>query len=356
MTRMSRTKPRLLLLVLVPALSLGASATAGAAWSRVRIVQPVGPVVTGRSVNVVVETPRSVSFFRLRVDGKSVTGSMRRIGAGRYAGRVTLSGSLGITNITAEVTSPSGRRGFAARRLILARRRAGYVRLAVPRRASGRLRARLRTGRAMDTVSVRLNGRDVTAAFIGPGGLLGSVALTARDGLRFGRNVLVAEAATAAGAYDRQAAVVDVLRDRPLADAGRDVRARVRGVVRLSGRRSIGMLRGRLAYRWAVADRPWGSKAGLGRAASPTATFVPDRPGRYRLRLTVRQLTRAGRTIGRAAARRRERGGRDAVESSRHPDQHDRAELAERPRWRGDSRRGDGVLAAVERRGARHDH
>jgi hypothetical protein len=144
MTRMSRTGPRLLsrlLLALIPALSLSVAASADAAWSRVRIVQPGGPVVTGRSVNVVVETPRNVRFFRVQVDGKTVTGAMRRIGAGRYAGRVTVSGSFGIRNITAQVTSTSGRRGFAARRLILARRRAGYVRFAVPRRASGRLRA-----------------------------------------------------------------------------------------------------------------------------------------------------------------------------------------------------------------------
>ncbi len=302
MTRMSRTGLRLLIPVaLTGALSVGAPAIAGAAGSRVRIVQPVGPIVTARSVDVVVETPRSLRFFRLQVDGKTETGSMRRISAGRYAGRVSLSGSLGIRNITAQVTSTGGGRGFALRRLILARRQAGYVRLAVARRASGRLHVRLRTGPAADTVSVRLNGRDVTRVFLGSGRLVGVATLTARDGLHFGRNVLVAEAATAAGAYDRQAAVVDVARDRPLADAGRDVRALVGAVVRLSGRSSIGMLRGRLAYRWAAAGRPQGSKASLGRAASPTPTFVPDRPGRYRLRLTVQQLNRAGRTIGRAA-------------------------------------------------------
>lgn len=264
-----------------------------------RIVKPAGAFVTKRSVRVVVHAPRNPKFFRVRADRRDVTKAFRRVRPGVYVGRVRLRAGRGVRDISAKATTGDPRPGFDLKRVILARRRSGYVALRAPRRTSGRLRARIRIGRAPSAVVVRLNGHNVTRAFRRHHKLRRSAVLTAGDGLRFGRNVLVVKAVQRAGRYARRSVVVRVLRRRPLAAAGRDIRRQARVSIRLSGRRSRPASRHhRLRYRWRIVNRPRGSRARLRGARRARPRLRPDKPGYYSIRLTVREVTRGGRPRG----------------------------------------------------------
>ncbi|UUY02921.1 MFS transporter [Svornostia abyssi] len=117
------------------------------------------------------------------------------------------------------------------------------------------------------------------------------------EGLRHGRNVLRIRAVHRGGGYDIEERTITVARSRPLAAAGRDRRHPARAPITLDGRRSRAATSGaRLRHRWVLAATPRGSKARLRAAGTARPTLTPDLPGRYRIRLTVRETSRGART------------------------------------------------------------
>jgi hypothetical protein len=139
-----------------------------------------------------------------------------------------------------------------------------------------------------------INGRRVDRAFAQEGRrLVGR--LGANDGLHFGKNkitVLVhkTHAHRRQSSYDVASKTFRLRRGAPLASAGRDRTVTANGFVRLDARGSKFAVKGaaKRSFRWKIVSAPRGSKAKLRRAGSRVPGLVPDRPGRYRLRLAVR--------------------------------------------------------------------
>jgi predicted secreted protein len=85
--------------------------------------------------------------------------------------------------------------------------------------------------------------------------------------------------------------VVNTDNSAPVANAGPDQTAFVAQTVTLNGSSSSDVDGDALTFAWAFASRPAGSTAVLNNAAAVQPTFVVDRPGTYRLRLTVNDGT-----------------------------------------------------------------
>ena len=134
-----------------------------------------------------------------------------------------------------------------------------------------------------------LNGRRVQRAFDGSLRSKWRGELSATHGLRRGSNRLtVILAEPDRGTFTRITRRFRVSGRGPLAGAGRDRRTRPGVRLTLDGRASrAGRRKTRLGFRWRVASRPRGAHVRLVRARSVRPVFRADRPGRYRLRLTV---------------------------------------------------------------------
>lgn len=174
------------------------------------------------------------------------------------------------------------------------RRGAGARALTVeaPARAQGSALVRIRVARPDAVVRVRLNGRRVPVAAVPARGRTRLVRLTADEGLRHGRNRLRVQARNRPrGPLAVARRTLLLRRTAPIPGAGPDARAKLRRVVVLDGRATRAATRPpHLRFRWRLVRRPRGSKARLRRATTVRPRFTPDRPGRYRVRLTVTEL------------------------------------------------------------------
>src|SRR5205085_10428445 len=126
------------------------------------------------------------------------------------------------------------------------------------------------------------------------------------EGLRFGRNlvqILVhkTHAFKRQSKYDLESRRVYIRRNAPIASAGANRTLPQHGLARFDGRRTK-LPRGwtRPKFRWKIVSAPRGSKAKLRKASGIRPTLVPDRPGRYEVRVSVR-AQRPGATRGIAA-------------------------------------------------------
>ena len=269
----------------------------------VEIVRPDGAFVTDRELRVVVRTPTAQPrSFVVRLDGTNVTRSLRRVRPGRYEGTVRIRGGYGRKHLTAAFTGRTGPQRFDRVRFVLGRRDRGLVRVETRRTRDGAA-LRLRLSRTPDHLVARLNGRDITSEIDWRQLRRHDVALSPDEGLRHGRNVLTIRAVHRGGGYDLERRAIIVGRSRPLAAAGRERRHPAKAPIRLDGRASRAATPGgRLRHRWVLASRPRGSRAVLRGAATARPTLVPDRAGRYRLRLTVRETARGARAAQTPAA------------------------------------------------------
>lgn len=132
-----------------------------------------------------------------------------------------------------------------------------------------------------------VNGRPAHDAFqVGARGARHGT-LSARHGLRHGRNVIRLRAVRADGHHDVEVRVVRIAREAPLADAGPDVVTTNENVTVGPVRKGLPGDNAQLRSRWDIVEAPAGSDAELEdpTATRPTLTGADD--GTYLLRHTV---------------------------------------------------------------------
>jgi hypothetical protein len=172
-------------------------------------------------------------------------------------------------------------------------------RLVGPDRAP--IELRMRTRGKVVRARVWVNGRRARGALSRFADRRGVTArLGAYDGVRYGRNRLVAVIRYRGHRVSHYRRAFHVSRRRPLTGAGPDRKTVPGRAVRLDGSWSKPTRKGgRLRYRWTVVKRPAGSKAGVAHSGSRRGLLRADVPGTYRLRLTVAE-------VGAGAAARRD--------------------------------------------------
>ena len=274
------------------------------ALTAARFVSPRSGLVTGRSVVVTVLTKPRLRSLRVRVNGHVVTGSFRRVAAGRWSAVLRVGRELrpGVSVVSMVARDLQGGVEAGSLRLIVGRVDSRLLSVSVRRRA-GEWFARVGVRATPALVAVTVNGRAEAALFSPLVKGSADYPLGIDDGLRFGANVLRFTVARDSGAYRRVVVRFIVPPDRPLVGA-RDAHTLVGSTVRLRALSALsGGASGAAPLSWALVRAPAGSHAhlaaaprGLASAAAhaSSAAFTPARPGAYVFRLT------AGR--GRAAS------------------------------------------------------
>jgi hypothetical protein len=177
-----------------------------------------------------------------------------------------------------------------------------------PRSDHTPLHFRIHVAARVARLKVTVNGRRIALSTLEDRRRTWVVAVGAGDGVRFGSNILRADAERADGRrFDGESVPFKVTRSAPLVSAGPDRRTRPgRAVVLDGGKTQSAVKKGTLAYRWQIVKKPRGSHAGVVDATDRDGRLLPDLPGTYRVRLEV------ARTTKRAAAER----GKQATASS----------------------------------------
>jgi hypothetical protein len=290
------------------------TATAGAAAASpaksqpapVRILSPAeGAVVTSK--RLVIRVRAHGSHLRVVVDGRDVS---RRFGPGHGGVRTaTLKRGrdfrLGANSLRVEVGRGSSRRRVSRHfeALVPADGRVRVKRLA-PGADHAPIELRMRTSGKIARVRMWVNGRAVRSAIPRFADRRGFFArLGAFDGVRYGRNKVVAEVRYRDHRISRTRRVFDVSRRRPLTGAGPDRRTVPGRGVRLDGGWTRPTRPGaHLLYRWTVLGKPAGSKVGVAHSKSRRGFFRADVPGTYRLRLKVAEVGPGAVARGSSAA------------------------------------------------------
>lgn len=150
-------------------------------------------------------------------------------------------------------------------------------------------------------LTIRLNGRRPTAPLVQEGGNRWSLPLTARDGLRPGRNTLRIRATRPGGVWDAVTRRFTQRSSHPIADAGRD-HAVVAGAAVTLGVAAPPAAGARpVRHRWRIVRKPRGASASLRGATSAQPSLVARKPGTYVLRLTARGSGRRAVSLDTAA-------------------------------------------------------
>ena len=268
-----------------------------ASASATRIVEPrTDSFFASAPIRVEVRTGRDARGLEATVGGRGVAGAFKRVRPGLW--RATLGAKqtrTGVNHLVVSARAPGKRRGYASTRFTIGERKRGLLTLTRSRQGSSRV-TRVRVAAPPRRLSAKLNGRRLPWLRGTMPGRTEVLRLGADDGLRFGVNRLQVMAIRDDGAFDVERRTIRVSRRTPLAGAGRDRRAAAGDGVRLDGRSSRAAVAApaRLRYRWKVVAKPRGAKAKLLRAGSSRPTLRADRPGRFRVRLTVSEPRRSG--------------------------------------------------------------
>jgi hypothetical protein len=232
--------------------------------------------------------------FRARLDGKDVTGRFRAADGGvrRATLRLGRDFELGTNTLTVEVGETLSSGHHAAVVTFRALRRDDR-RLAADVVESTAAPGALRVRATHDVVAHRVwvNGRAVAERFAEHADGRGlDLHLTARHGLRQGANRVTVELEHPDGTVSRATRTVTIDTGKPLPDAGPDrVAAGGRPVPLDASGTLLPLLppgsRG-ASYTWTVVSGPEGANPTID-GTGKRATFRPDRPGEYRLRLSV---------------------------------------------------------------------
>jgi hypothetical protein len=275
--------------------------------SRLQIVSPTQRLTTGARLTLRVRVPAGARL-RATVNAVDVTAGFGAPNGGVRVARLGIGKVLRAGFNTVSVRAVRGRHHwFASRTVVMAPhersapaigsgpRQQIFSGLAGVRSVLPIVMGALGPGpeRARHVIA-RLNGRGVGYAFATRFGTLGSGRLGADDGLHFGRNRLTVTAYSDDGHFYRQTRTLRVLRNAPLLATPANRGTTVGSPVGVSVRGSRPARPGdALRYRWRIVVRPHGSRARLRDARSARPTLVPDRRGRYVLRLRAIEPGRA---------------------------------------------------------------
>ncbi len=150
-------------------------------------------------------------------------------------------------------------------------------------------------------LAIRLNGRRPTAPLVQEGGTRWSLPLTARDGLRPGRNTLRIRANRPGGRWDAVTRRFALHSSHPIADAGRDHAVVAGAAVTLGVAAPPAAGERPVRHRWEIVRKPRGASASLRGATSARPSLVARKPGTYVLRLTARGRGRRAVSLDTAA-------------------------------------------------------
>ena len=304
------------LIAVGPGVSLAASTPAAGVRSSSRaklvtFVRPTGDTLVQAGtgpIRVIVHLRAGARLTKVDVDGVDVTRLLRPGPNGDYRALLRFGPHLhyGYNDAFAKARGPDGTAATGHVRFIVAQRDDSLLALTSFRTdtAAAPLQVGVRetTGthvRATFTVAdgarsrVYINGQRVDRAFSQQGKQV-LVRLGASDGLRFGRNlvqVLVDKTHPykRQSSYDVESRTVIIARNAPIASAGADLTITGGDFVQLNGR-ATKLPPGwtRPSFRWTIVSAPKGSKARLGDASGSRPTLVPNRPGVYDVRVSVR--------------------------------------------------------------------
>jgi hypothetical protein len=255
----------------------------------VRILSPAtDQVVTGSRVRVTIALPSSVK--RLRVGtGTGYKTFGFRIAGRRASGTIPVSAlRFGENAITVRVTT-SRLVGETHVRVLRGRRSRSLMSVKVSGRSS--LSVTIFGPVAMTVLRATLNGRNISREFRALSPKRWAATLSAAHGLRHGRNtlrVLLARRSNGAWLEKTRTIVVGAGAILP------SIRPSYGGVtgapLRLDARPSRGVgRRPHVTFRWSIVRRPRGSNARLRAAVDARPRLVPDKAGRYVIRLKVTQ-------------------------------------------------------------------
>jgi hypothetical protein len=274
----------------------------------VRFIRPTPDTLIEKgtgSIRVIVRVRSGARLGKVEIDGVDVTGRLRRETGGYYRTLVRSRDlHYGYNTAIAQATR-GGRLSSDHVRFIAARRDDRLLRVtgfsvqtpAAPlqvalRETTAHVGAVLSVAQGV-SVRAYVNDRRVDRAVAYAGGRL-SLRVGAHEGLRYGRNLIQilvhrTHPYRRQSRYDLESRTVFIRRNAPIASAGAD-RTITRGsIVRFNGiatKLPPGVPRA--AFRWRITKAPKGSRARLRNTSSVRPTLVPDRPGRYQVRVSVR--------------------------------------------------------------------
>ena len=278
-------------------------------WASVVLAPSPGSATLGRKLRVRVRSGTGVTSFRATLGSAVVTRAFHRSGRSRLATlRVGATRGLRFGPNTLEIRTRDrrGRRWVEHVRFVMARSVGGLVRRAAAQPTCG-TGARISAGLARAGLSLSVSANGDRRLNVGSSSRERSVNIDADNGLRPGVNVVQVRALDRrAGTYQTRRLRVTMPSTTPVAGAGPSRRTSVGRAVSLDAGRSVAAgAAHRLHYHWTIVKAPRGSRARVLRATRAKPLLRPDRPGRYTLRVTVRQ--------GRAVARRSGGVGRARV-------------------------------------------
>lgn len=254
--------------------------------------------------------------LNVKVSGRNVTGKLKLRVVRRKGNIRIVRGTLPRAVVKGPPTTvrfharTKRLRGSAQVLVQAVRNRPGFLSLKLRRGGNGKAPAVAiaRTNTHRIYLTAELNGRPVEDVAEAKRLGVRRLELTATEGLRPGRNVLVVRANDARGNGTVKRRVFRIRRSVILGVRGPDhVRPGV--PVRLNAGPSTGGPNRKFIYRWRFSARPAGSKAKIRGAKRQVGRFRPDLPGHYAVRLTV-QRRGAGKS-GKAASARK--GGSSAL-------------------------------------------
>lgn len=295
--RARKVLPLLLMMATSALVAMAANAPfAAGSGNEVRITVPGKDAVrTGRTVAVNVRTRQPARSLTVRAYGRGdryldISKRFRRLGPRRFTGRLRVGTQLrvGANSLFVEAFGSSGRLGVAERHFTVAVPVRGLLRLR--RLERGRyerppLGIEMRTRSQQVNVRARLNGRGASRSLQRLGNTRWRAILSAKDGLRYGRNRLVVSGYTTGGRFQRVIRHFIVSRLRPIADAGHDRLAWQGRPLRLSAAATRPTRRAGLRLRWRIVRKPRGAQPRLLNRGRAKPTLIADLRGRYRLRL-----------------------------------------------------------------------
>jgi hypothetical protein len=272
-----------------------------------RIVSPTqsqGVFSGGASVELIV---RRGAHLRVLVDRRNVTGALNLHRVRRRTNHLTVRGWLpqrllrgGSQAVVFTASARDGRRSDSDSVLIQrVKRDRNFMSLRLKlggSRSPADAIVRTRTHRIW--LRVILNGRRIDRVSVSHRIGVRELRLTRTGGLRPGRNVLTVRANNSRGIGDIERRVFTISRRAVIPGVRALRQVRVGVPIRLdAGPTFAPRSAGRLAYRWSFVSRPRDSHAKIRGATRRVASFLPDRPGHYSVRLLASPNGRKGAAV-----------------------------------------------------------